>query len=533
MTTGDLGNGPASQHAHINTHAFTELLRFIDATASQQGSQKRKRPAAGEQVERASLSIADWAKARAELRLQGRRHNPRNSKSGKVGGKATPREIASATYSPFSKADLLQRIATFSLSTYAVKVRIHAMVTPLTRDPHKQQSLALTLTLLAHWLEPVGPALHGWRHAPPPSGARNRLVCATCSAEHTVPDVDVEAVAQLIDSVQRLQVAHLDWCPWRRRPCDPRTYSLGGVARAPADGEERYVVRATSRHRARKCFLDLCSDMQTAIAALESRQPVRSPASLEPDVFRELQAALQQTAELSSASSLETTLQGQGVTDVGISLDALLLALYGWVPAHAGASAKSILTCSFCNRKVNVARAAGAIDPEQEHRSYCPWINSDTQGGQYFLLPAIPQARDLPETDVSGETTTSLEEYFVHELERMSKEQSNMVASVGRLDLPSSSPVSASGSRGSDQGPGWLRVAHKLIDRKDRGLSLSGKTPDGVLCSDRDLETPGRNESRESDYPSPANPISKRKTSEILREAKVLLYGLKADRSAR
>lgn len=102
-----------------------------------------------------------------------------------------------ATFQPFSLALLLERLATFSISTYSSK-------------PEECRKL-----------DPVNLAMQGWRHA---SGKeRDVMTCLTCQAEWKasvegiVDQKDrIAAWKQIDDSVPS---KHLHWCPWRLRGC--------------------------------------------------------------------------------------------------------------------------------------------------------------------------------------------------------------------------------------------------------------------------------------------------------------------------
>lgn len=103
----------------------------------------------------------------------------------------------SASFQPFSLSLLLERLATFSISTYSSK-------------PGECRKL-----------DPVTLAMQGWKHS---SGKeRDMLTCATCQAEWkaAIPaEVNqrdrIVAWKEVDDSVPS---RHLHWCPWRLRGC--------------------------------------------------------------------------------------------------------------------------------------------------------------------------------------------------------------------------------------------------------------------------------------------------------------------------
>lgn len=496
---------------NLTGDAFANLFRVIDAaTTSLDGSgaaaasAKRKRAAtngsSSDGQRPRTMGIAEWAKARADLHLDKKRNieaaqrrlplPPTSSLATPSSASSSPSSSGFATsYAPFSKQQLLTRIATFTLSTFNVRCNSRALV-PTSIQADQRPALDASITSLARWLEPLGPALHGWSHLAPHQlitkrqqsiqerGAKNKLHCQTCDATFALPNsIDgAGGLAQLFDQVKELQDAHEQWCPWRRRPCDQRLYHVGG--HGSEAGHRNLVVAAASKYKARKRCLETAQEIEEAAREAGWAGEVTAPQDAE-DVAHAVAAV----------AALAT-----GGTATPPSGSSITLAIFGW-EADVG---KRCIACTMCGRRVNLSTKATRIDAVGQHRSFCPWIQAATQAGGYLPRP--------PAADCSDDDEASL-------VQRL---QDNAVAAQSS-DLPTA------------QQPGWRLTLTKLLDHK-RGVG-------GVGEGDASVTVEGAQAGGEaSTVDSVASTVSSasststtttrgQKTSDILRTARSMLFG--------
>lgn len=512
-----------SYSAKLNVHTFTELFRIIDATASTKPGQKRKRRSAVAEATTTHLGITDWAKARAQIHIDKRRAiNDDEKRAGLVPKPEV--QPASPTYSPFSKASLLARIATYALTSYGVRTRVYDIL-PRGLSASEAQPATVKLASLAHWLDPVGPALHGWSHVPPPKGRQNLLICYTCAASIDILLEDLRVFSALLRQVKELQTGHRTWCPWRRRACDRHLYSLGGVIRCPADDEDRYVVRATSRLRARRALLTLSKRIDAVMRNPKSADRVSRPSSLRKDLLDQLQDAMR---EVSISQSTDGTSSAQSREP---SSDSLLLALFGWTPwdppsatvtSKSASSRSTMVTCGFCSRKVNVQRAGRPIEPVHEHRTFCPWINAEAQEGTYLLPYAMLRSGQASEGKLQAEEELPQADDDESALTSFLKISEPVLLS-GVQSSPTHAPHRASTPVSNVQTPAWERVLQKVLDLSPADVPRRDQSNQGACIDASSGETA-------SDGPPSlslrASLPSSQKTSDVLKTAKALLYGL-------
>lgn len=521
-----------SQFAHLSVTRFSDLIRNIDSASA--GPKRRRTEAPSVSSIGASrqagkpLGIADWAKAKADLKLERKGvGEPLRTRAG-VKGKATSSSQSpastSSSYAPFSKARLLERIATFSLSTYNVRVSIAFKTSEAMTSEQGQQAVAS----LGRWLEPIGPALNGWIHLPPRSttqsaetGAKNKLHCPTCSASVITAD-QIEDLELLFRQVQSLQTGHQAWCPWTKRSCHPSLYSLQGV-------EEGFVGRL-SRTKARRVFRELAGSIK-----IGADVPVVRPAGFSEEESEALQAALD-TPGLAIRSAM--TAGSSDEVSPPPSVPAIILALFGWLPIDHDPSAASssststakrprsslssakVLQCKSCSRKLTAGSVnrSTSIDPVREHRRFCPWVQADVQADTYLQ----------PLKSILGIATASAGADGDQEMQLQGDGSAMLKAFSDARQPPHSSAIT------KPSHPGWpinlralLPSPGTALQEVSSGLYASVATisstasvasldegPDGPDAS-LDLSTQSAR----------TGTVKRKRTSEILREARSLLFG--------
>lgn len=545
------GNPATSQdrsdaHSHINSHSFAELFRLLDSSTLPRPKKRPRRSTdLGSEVTASGkrLSIAEWAKAKAQVRLSAKEtvrsitSCPTTAVSAVdplfVPSKHSSSSSGPATYSPFSKFRLLNRVATFPISTYNVNARVHDMV-PQRATPEQARTIAKELSELVRWLDPIGPALHGWTHLAPPEGGKNRINCETCSATQNLPFEPIRDLNVLLETIRALQTAHRAWCPWQRRACDPQLYSLGGTHSSPADSQDRYVVRCGSRVRTRKTFRNKAVELESVVSST-TQQPSASrmalPSSLTAESLQQLEQILSQTSRSMSLGEDET------LEEPSLSRDAILLALYGWTPFSPGPGSDlfsrgptppraPLVSCDFCGRRVNLGpltlgKSGRLVNPEQEHRPFCPWINAETQEGSWLpqwtdVLAACTSdaAEDSPKFPPGADSIEASAAALVEQVQPGNDDLCHdplqrQARSCARI-FPSREPHSELHKSRA----GWRWVFDRLVDTSFATTRPSAAADQVSTCTSGDTLT--RTETRPS----------QQRTSEVLKEAKALLYGL-------
>jgi Rsm1-like/C3HC zinc finger-like len=239
--------------------------------------------------------------------------------------KATFNNERSSTYRPFSLDLLLERLSTFSISTYS----------------NKPDSARL--------LSPLGMASNGWMHGE--GQERDEVICVTCTANWKVeaPLGSTSKEAQFTfwkDKEMDVREKHEDWCPWRIRSCSPSLYKapIRSVLETRAD-----VVKCASR-------LSACPGFDSVIVA-------------------------------SDLNELNTNDFAVKFPDLPIT--ALILAIFGWQISGDGSPPieQCIIACSMCARRAGLwayTKDGKQFDVLKEHKSYCPIINGEVQNGSWM-----------------------------------------------------------------------------------------------------------------------------------------------------
>lgn len=496
---------PQQSFAHLNSSRFSDLFRLIDATShSSDHDLKRKRDSAAAHTAPKYMGIADWAKARADLHIQKKRALSKSkpvssSRSDPIAGPSKPSvsslqqdQASSASYSPFSKAQLLARVATYTLASFSVHASVASRL-PSSVPLANQEELQKSIYAVARWLEPIGLALYGWSHLPPHAavqatekGGRNKVHCQTCSAVQTVA-ADMSDLAMLSIAIANIRNAHTEWCPWRRRPCDPHLYTLGGSARTDVDADE--VLRASSKLKARKIIADAASHIAEVLqAAGRGEETVKIPDEMKSEEESALASVVQPLLD-DASSALNAT---------------LVTALLGW-RKQKGSFPTTMVNCNTCGRKVNLAptrmpsaRGAKALfDPHLEHRRFCPWVSAESQHGRY--LPPIQSVFELRSPTEDGSSASADEEKLLELL-------SGMHALTGVE---------------STAMPGWRLSLTKLLGSADH--RLQHRHQPAVTSSDHAANGGAEAEVSQMHRAKP-------RPSEVLKSARSMLYGL-PDRS--
>ncbi|PWN18758.1 hypothetical protein BCV69DRAFT_62098 [Microstroma glucosiphilum] len=533
------GSARPSQFAHLSVTRFSDLIRNIDSASAGPAGNKRRRteaPSVGStSLNRPvgkPLGIADWAKAKADLRLERRGVvEPLRRSAGAKGKAASASQSAASTsssYAPFSKARLLERIATYSLSTYNVRVSIASKTSAAITSEQGQQAIAS----LGRWLEPIGPALNGWVHLPPRStaqnsetGAKNKLHCPTCGSSNTIAD-QITDLEPLFKQVQSLQSGHQAWCPWTRRSCHPSLYSLQSV-------EEDFVGRL-SRTKARRVFRELATSIDVAADVSVVR-----PAGLSEEDLMALQAALT-VPGLASRSSVAAGSSGEVEVSPPPSAPAIQLALCGWLPVshtssttasssssitkrpRSSISSSSVLQCRSCSRKLTTGSSnrAAPVDPVREHRRFCPWVQADVQADTYLpsfksvLEVARPSVDEVDETDLQNDGAAMLKAF------QDAQQQPLRSASIKpshpgwqinlRALLPSPGPASLESSTAAELPAGGSATLYSI---------------ESVIGTDEGPDGPDSSFDVSARSARSGGTVKRKRTSEILREARSLLFG--------
>ncbi|GAA5985713.1 hypothetical protein JCM10908_007083 [Rhodotorula pacifica] len=283
-----------------------------------------------------------------------------------------------ASYQPTSLPALLERIATYRLTTFS---------------PSKPPSLSA-----------LACALHGWVHTP---STRERIQCVTCGNGMVLLPPSAGDGAWSSPAGQRLRQeyerqvsdrgqAHAETCPWRLRPCAKSLYRLPGGGLGVTSGGRRRLLEELGRD-ARTLDQAGLGDVR-----LELPEVVRDVLEKQ-DKQERLVKAVTSVAE--SASSSEASPPAN--SDLP-SPTSILLSIFGWelvttarvpplstTPSLAQSTSASslsslsessspILTCKYCTRHVlmssylSTAKGEKRFDPVRQHQAFCPFVDGQT-----------------------------------------------------------------------------------------------------------------------------------------------------------
>lgn len=297
----------------------TKLQRVSDIL-DEIGSETRNKPSQFSRL----TGIGQLHREKARQRRQSRTFLRKSGKSDKT-TKATFNNERSSTYRPFSMDMLLERLSTFSISTYS----------------NKPDSARL--------LSPLGMASNGWLHGE--SQERDEVVCVTCAAawqvEVPLGSASNEEQATLWKTKEKdVREKHEEWCPWRIRSCSPSLYKapIRSVLETRAD-----VTRWASR-------LSLCPGSDSVVVAYDPNE----------------------------VSTTEFTVKFPNVPT-----SALIMAIFGWQVSGEGSPPidQCIVACSMCARRAGLwayTKDGKQFDVLREHKSYCPVINGKVQNGSWI-----------------------------------------------------------------------------------------------------------------------------------------------------
>ena len=316
-----------------------------------------------------------------------------------------------ATYQPTSLPALLERIATYRLTTFS---------------PSKPPSLSA-----------LSCALHGWIHTP---STRERVQCVTCGHGVVLLPPTAGDGAWSSPAGQRLRQeyerqvsgqgqAHAEACPWKLRPCARSLYRLPGGGLGVSSGGRRRLLEELGREAA---TLDQNGLGQVALTLPEPAREV-----LGSDERRaRLVKAVALVADTASGDESPST----STTD-SPSATSILLGIFGWnllAPPAGRPSSSSlarstssssissltepggspILVCKYCTRHVLASSylpspgftAGGAasgkrFDPVQQHQAFCPFVSSASAADTQTTGDAATKRGTRPDDD--NKTTTS------------------------------------------------------------------------------------------------------------------------------
>lgn len=231
----------------------------------------------------------------------------------------------SSTYRPLSLDMLLERLSTFSISTYS----------------NKPESARL--------LSPLGMASNGWRHGE--GQGRDEIVCVTCTATWKVEvssrsTTKEEQTSLWIEAEKDVREKHKEWCPWKIRSCTPSLY------RAPV----RSVLETRADLIKWASKLSSCLGFETI------------------DIVSELK---------------EVTKKDLSSKFPDLPIAALTLAIFGWQVSGEESTPvdRCIVVCSMCARRAGLwtyRKGGKQFDVVREHKSYCPMINGEVQSGNWI-----------------------------------------------------------------------------------------------------------------------------------------------------
>ena len=334
-----------------------------------------------------------------------------------------------ATYQPTSLPALLERIATYRLTTFS---------------PSKPPSLSA-----------LSCALHGWIHTP---STRERVQCVTCGHGVVLLPPTVGDSAWSSPAGQRLRQeyerqvsgqgqAHAEACPWKLRPCARSLYRLPGGGLGVSSGGRRRLLEELGREAA---TLDQNGLGQVALTLPEPAREVLGSDERRARLVKAV-ALVADTAPRDESPSTSTT--------DSPSATSILLGIFGWnllAPPAGRPSSSSlarstssssissltesggspILVCKYCTRHVLASSylpssgftAGGAdsrgkrFDPVQQHQAFCPFVSSASAADTQATGDAAAERGIRADDD--NKTTTSRKPGWLVRLEAVLPRQS-------------------------------------------------------------------------------------------------------------
>ncbi|PWN35671.1 uncharacterized protein FA14DRAFT_160718 [Meira miltonrushii] len=295
-------------------------IQKVSDVVDEIGSETRNKPSRFSRL----TGIAQLHREKARQRRQSRTSLRRSAKSDNT-QKTTLNNERSSTYRPFSLDMLLERLSTFSISTYSNKPDA------------------------ARLLSPLGMASNGWIHGA--GQGRDEVSCVTCAAAWKVeaPSNSTSKEEQATvwkEKEKDVREKHEEWCPWRIRSCSPSLYKapIRSVLETRAD-----VTKWASR-------LSACPGFESVMIASDTKEVSTNDFA---DKFPDLPAA------------------------------ALILAIFGWQVSGEGSPPidQCIIACSMCARRAGLwayTKDGKQFDVLREHKSYCPIINGEVQSGSWM-----------------------------------------------------------------------------------------------------------------------------------------------------
>lgn len=295
-------------------------IQRVSDVVDEIGSETRNKPSRFSRL----TGIGQLHREKARQRRQSRTSLRKSAKSDNS-SISTLNNERSSTYRPFSLDMLLDRLSTFSISTYS----------------NKPDSARL--------LSPLGMASNGWRHGE--GQGRDEVMCVTCAAAWKVeaPSTSTPREEQATawkEKEMNVREKHEEWCPWRIRSCSPSLYKapIRSVLETRAD-----VTKWASR-------LSACPGFESVMVVSDIKEVNANDFAVK---FPDLPVA------------------------------ALILAIFGWQVSEEGSPPidQCIITCSMCARRAGLwayTKDGKQFDVLKEHKSYCPIINGDVQNGSWM-----------------------------------------------------------------------------------------------------------------------------------------------------
>lgn len=337
-----------------------------------------------------------------------------------------------ATYQPTSLPALLERIATYRLTTFS---------------PSKPPSLSA-----------LSCALHGWIHTP---STRERVQCVTCGHGVVLLPPTAGDGAWSSPAGQRLRQeyerqvsgqgqAHAEACPWKLRPCARSLYRLPGGGLGVSSGGRRRLLEELGRDAA---ALD-----QSGLGQVALTLPAPAREVLESDERRaRLVKAVALVADPAPGDEPASTSNTESP-----SATSILLCIFGWslLSPSAGRPSSSttsasltrstssssissltesggspILVCKYCTRHVLASsylsssgsaggtNAGKRFDPVQQHQAFCPFVsNAPSAADTQTTGNAAAKSGTRPDDD--NKTATSRKPGWLVRLEAVLPRQS-------------------------------------------------------------------------------------------------------------
>jgi hypothetical protein len=202
------GEPSTSAYSHISRASATKAIQYLDSyafpdtlsTFNNVVAPVKRRKVADVDTDASTIPRSRFSNLAGLSHVHRERARQRRSErlaAVQHYGKREEQQVKSNTYQPFSLPLLLERLSTFSVSTYSTKP-----------DSCKR-------------LGPVALAGQGWKHSI--GRERDFISCVTCQAEwraaiaNDISPKEREAAWKGAD--EAVGSKHLHWCPWRLRGC--------------------------------------------------------------------------------------------------------------------------------------------------------------------------------------------------------------------------------------------------------------------------------------------------------------------------